>query len=224
MALLNGLYINVVDENMEDDVEVTSHPVEQGADIADHVNVRGDSLSLSGNIVNTESMAAHEILNQIQSWKKNKTLVRYEGRNWGENYIIASCATSHPNTVKGGCTFTMKLTRIRIARNSYVADESAEPETVAASIKVGETVMFKGGGVYASSDAENKAATRGRSTCEITVISRKDWSKHQIHLVSTDGGMVYGWVDEADIEGVKADNTETKKQTDAGLQQIAKGA
>ena len=30
MALLNGLYINVVDESIEDDVEVTSHPVEQG--------------------------------------------------------------------------------------------------------------------------------------------------------------------------------------------------
>lgn len=229
MALLNGIYVNVVDERMEDDVEVTSHPVEQGADIADHVNIRSDTLSLSGNIVSTDTLSAAEILDQIQSWKRSKTPVRYEGRNYGDMFWIIGCPTAHPNTVKGGCTFDMTLKRLRIAQNAYVADENTQPETVTAqpsvgNLEVGQTVVFTGGDVFVSSDAQTKAATRGRSTCEVTLLSRADWSVHPIHLVSTDGGMVYGWVDEGNIAGVQSDNTETKPQTDAGLQQISKGA
>ncbi len=229
MALLNGIYVNVVDEHMEDDVEVTSHPVEQGADISDHVNIRSDTLSLSGNIVSTDTLSAAEILDQIQSWKRSKTLVRYEGRNFGDGFLIISCTTSHPNTVKGGCKFDMTLKRPRIAHSMYVADENTQPETVTVqpsvgNLEVGQTVVFTGGDVFVSSDAQTKAATRGRSTCEVTLLSRADWSVHPIHLVSTDGGMVYGWVDEGNIAGVQSDNTETKPQTDAGLQQIAKGA
>ena len=225
---MNGVYIHVVDENVQDEIEVSSHPVEKGADISDHIQVKGFTLSLSGKIVGTGTMAGHEVLSQIKQWERQKTLLRYEGRNLMDNVVIASFSTSHPNTVTGGCEFDMELRQLRIAQNAYVADEKTAPETVVqeptvATIQVGEIVVFKGGPVYVTSDAKQKAATRGKSTCKITKISKAGYSVHQIHLISTDGGKVYGWVDEANIQGVKSASTVTKTKTKAGTQQITKG-
>lgn len=233
MAYLNGLYIHVTDEDMDEDIEVSEHPVEQGADVADHVNIKGARISLSGKIVKADGLEGHEILTKIKAWRDTKTLLRYDGRNYGNNLLITKFTTGHPKNVKGGCTFSMELRNLPIAKNAYVADEQQQPETVTeqptkeaiaeGKIAVGEIVVFKGGSVYASSDAKNKTSTRNRSTCKITIIAKNSWSIHKLHLVSTDGGKVYGWVDESNIEGVKAENTETKKQTDAGRQQISKG-
>ena len=221
MALLNGMYIHVTDEDVDWDIEVTEHAVEQGADIADHINMKSFKISLSGKIVSTDTLKGSDVLGQIHIWKKNKTLLRYDGRNFAGDVVISAFSSSHPNTIMGGCEFSMELKELRIAKNAYVADENQQAEAVVVpNISVGEIVVFKGGGVYVSSDAKNKAATRNRSTCKITKISRKSWSIHQIHLISTDGGKVYGWVDESDIEGVSAENTETKRQTQAGRQQI----
>lgn len=228
MAYLSGVYIHVTDEEMQDNIEVTAHPVEKGADISDHIQIKAFSLNLSGKIVSTETMEGYEVLSQIKKWEQQKTLLRYEGRNVVDNVVIASFTSSHPNTITGGCEFSMELRQLRIAKNSYVADQKKEPETVTvkptvANIKVGEVVMFKGGDVFVSSDAKKKAATRGKSTCKITKISKASYSVHKIHLISTDGGKVYGWVDEKNIEGVKSASTVTKTQTKAGTQQITKG-
>lgn len=221
MALLNGIYIHVTDEQISSDIELTSHPVEQGADITDHVNIRGYTLSLSGKIVEANEMSGANILGKIHAWKNSKTLLRYDGRNICNNLIITKFTTAHPNTVWGGCEFDMELKELRIAKNSYVASEQTQSSAVTnTSINVGDIVVFKGGGVYVSSDALNRTATRGRSTCKVTLISRKNWSIHQIHLISTDGGKVYGWVNEDDIESFTGDTTETKLQTDAGTQII----
>jgi hypothetical protein len=228
VAYLNGVYLHITDESIKDTLEVSEHPVEKGADVTSHIQYKGFTMSLSGKIVCTDVMEGHEILSQIKQWEQSKTLLRYEGRNVVDSVVITSFSSSHPNTIMGGCEFDMELKQLRIAQNAYVADEKKEPETVvqqptAATIKVGEIVVFKGGAVYVSSDAKQKAATRGRSTCKITKISRANWSVHQIHLISTDGGKVYGWVDESNIEGVKAESTVTKTETKAGTQQIQTG-
>lgn len=225
---MNGVYIHVVDENVQDEIEVSSHPVEKGADISDHIQVKGFTLSLSGKIVGTGTMAGHEVLSQIKQWERQKTLLRYEGRNIMDNVVIASFSTAHPNTVTGGCEFDMELRQLRIAKNPYVANEKTAPETVvqepaATTSKVGDLVVFAGGPVYVSSDAKQKAATRGRSTCEVTQISTAGYAIHPFHLISTDGGKVYGWVDEANIQGVKSASTVTKASTKAGTQQITTG-
>lgn len=228
MAYLNGVYIHVIDEEVKHDVDVTDHAVEKGANITEHIQIKGFTISLSGKIVGTGSLAGHEVLSQIKNWKDSKTLLRYEGRNIEDNLVITSLSTTHPNTVSGGCEFNMELKQLRIAQNAYVADEKKEPVAVtvqptAATIKVGQIVVFKGGDVYVSSDAKKKAATRGRSTCKITKISKAGYSIHQVHLISTDGGKVYGWVDEKNIESVKSASTVTKTLTNAGTQQIVKG-
>lgn len=66
----------------------------------------------------------------------------------------------------------------------------------AVGVKVGDTVQFTGGAVYASASAATAAHTRPASRCRVTQAYN---GKHPYHLISEDGKSVYGWVDAANI-------------------------
>lgn len=223
MAILNGLYIHVVSESAEREVQATSHPVESGIPTTDTVKAKALSISLSGKIVDYDGMKASQVLAKIKSWQESGLLIMYQGRNVASSMQIRSFETEHPNTNNGGADFSMTLEQVRIAKSAYVPKKTstgAAKKNV--TITVGAKVVFKGGGVYVSSDAKKAAATRGRSTCKVTKISTHSWSVHPYHLISTDGGKVYGWVDKANIEGVET--TSTSGTTNAGTQQIKNGS
>lgn len=226
MAILNGLYIHVTSEEMSNEVDVTTHPVEKGIDITDTVRRKAIAMSLSGKIVDYGDMKAYQVLEKIHKLQKDGSLINYTGRNIATNMQIKSFDTSHPNTNHGGADFTMELKEVRIAKSSYSPkkqaaqeqkqEEKKNPDPV--SLTVGSTVVFNGGSVYVSSDATKPAATRSRSTCKITHVSNASWSTHKYHLESTDGKMVYGWVDLGNIEG--AETSSTSGTTNAGTQQV----
>lgn len=225
MALLNGMYIHVTDEQLSRDVETTSHPVESGIPLTDTVRAKPFVISLSGKIVDYGDMKASEVLSKLNALKDSGSLIEYRGRNVAANMQIQSLNTTHPNTNHGGADFDMELKEVRIAKSAYVPKKSStEKEKVAksnkAAIAVGSTVVFKGGKVYVSSDAKKAAATRSRSTCKVTIISNKSYSVHKYHLISKDGKGVYGWVDGSNIEGVPT--TSTSGKTNAGTQQVKK--
>ena len=227
MAIINGLYIHVVDESMTREVDTTSHPVENGIPLTDTVKPKAKSISLSGKIVNYDGMKATQVIAKIKAWQESGSLIRYVGRNVASNMQVRSFNTSHPNTNSGGADFSLDLVEVRIANSAYVPKKTSttEKETAAKknpTISVGSIVVFKGGPVYVSSDAKKAAATRSRSTCRVTLISTKSWSVHQYHLISTDGKMVYGWVDKSNIEGVAS--TSTSGTTNAGTQQAKNGS
>lgn len=218
MALINNIWVQVVDEDWDKEVESTSHPVEKGIAITDTIRNKPVALSLSGNIVNVGTKKATTIVDELEKLKKEGSLITFVGRRTGNNLQIQSFKTSHPNTIWGGCKFEMELKEVRIAKKAYVAPKTAK----SVKLEVGSIVVFKGGAVYVSSDATKAAATRSRSTCKITKISTHSWSIHQYHLISTDGGKVYGWVDKKNIEGTGNSGTVTKEKTSAGTQQTAK--
>lgn len=225
MAILNGLYIHVVDESLERGVEATSHPVEDGVPTSDTVKSKALQIELSGKIVDYPGMKAAQVLGQIKAWMASGSLVSYQGRSVVSSMQIRSFQSDHPYTNHGGADFSMTLVEVRIAKSAYVPKKESEKEKEQAAkkeveIKVGYTVIFKGGSVYVASDSTKPSATRGRSTCKCTKISKESWSVHQYHLQSTDGGKVYGWVDRSDIEGVVS--TSTSGKTNAGTQQTKK--
>jgi len=226
LAILNGMYIHVVNESMEREVVSTSHPVEEGVPTTDTVKPKALSLSLRGKIVDYGNTKASKVLSQLQTWHSSGTLLEYRGRNIASSMQIRSLETDHPNTNNGGADFTMTLQQVRIAKSAYVpkkastAKQEAAARSDTSSIRVGDKVVFKGGSVYVASDSKKAAATRGRSTCKVTIISTAHYSVHQYHLISTDGGKVYGWVDGANIERVPA--TSTSGKSSAGTQQTKK--
>lgn len=222
MAILNGMYVHVVDESMEREVDSTSHPVENGIPTTDTVKPKALSISIDGKIVDYDNLKAEQIISKIRAWQESGSLILYQGRNVAANMQIRSFETSHPNTINGGADFSMILEQVRIAKSAYVPKKnSGASANNTLNLRVGAIVIFKGGPVYVSSDAKKAAATRGRSTCKITKISPHSYSVHDYHLISKDGGNVYGWVDKGNIDSCEA--TSTSGKTNAGTQQVKVG-
>ena len=89
---------------------------------------------------------------------------------------------------------------IQIASGVVIAEDVREPEPVPEVVKeitVGSTVHFKGGPVFKSSDAANAASNRGEATCKCTIVYS---GLHPFHLISSEGDLVYGWVNAEDCE------------------------
>lgn len=234
MAFIGGLFVFVEDEEITRDIESTTHPVETGIEISSTIRKKPIEISLKGKIVDYENTTASEILSKLDELRKKGSLVSYSGRNTAQNLQIQTFSTTHPYTNAGGADFDMTLKEVRIAKSSYTGTSSSggtSTQSTEPDLSVGSIVVFTGGSVYVSSDATKAAATRGRSTCKITIINTRSWAIHQYHLISTDGKMVYGWVDKSNIEGVTstgtstttASSTATAATTNGGVQQTTKG-
>lgn len=150
MAKLNGMYIFALSEDKSFGVDVTEHPVETGVDITDHVKRRAMTLSISGEIVGKN---ADSVVSKIKQMHHGGTLCSYSGRTTLSNCLITEFSTSHPNTIWGGCEFSMTLKEIRVASSSYNAttretsntgtqqtQESSDEEYVYHTVKKGDCV------------------------------------------------------------------------------------
>lgn len=127
MALINNLYIFVESEQLEHDVESSSHPVEKGAQLTDHIRRKPPALRISGKIVDYENQKASEILDKVKQMQIGGSLITYMGRNLLNNMQIQDFSTSHPYTNAGGCDFSMSLKQVKIAKPAYVAPTSTAP-------------------------------------------------------------------------------------------------
>lgn len=225
MSIINGLYLHVIDEDIAWEVEATSHPVEDGLPLTDTVRPCAVSISLRGRIADYGNTRAEQVVDRIRAWQQQGSIIKYSGRNTAADMQIRSFTATY--TASGGADYSMELVQVRIAKSPYAPQKTSVQRREEAakrniSVKVGAKVVFKGGPVYVSSDAKKAAATRGRSTCEVTRISTAPYSVHQYHLISTDGQRVYGWADRSNIEGMPS--TSTNGTTNAGTQQTTSGS
>lgn len=231
MATINNIYIWVEKEDISRPTKIPQHPVEKGLPITDNVRKEPKTLSINGKIVDTSNLKAKAIIDKIEALKNSGSLIKYNGLNVLGDYLISDFNTSEDNKTWGGANFDMELVEARIAKSAYDPSKQKAAETAkqvsSPTLTAGATVVFKGGSVYKSSDAKKAAATRGRSTCKIEIpnsksspIRKESWAIHPIHLVSTDGKKVYGWVDKANIEGTGSSGTSAT--TNGGTQQVTK--
>lgn len=70
MALINGVYIHVVDESVDRSMQMSEHSVETGVDVTDHVKPEAVELSLSGYIVSYTNNISESNTEQktIKAW------------------------------------------------------------------------------------------------------------------------------------------------------------
>ena len=168
MLSINGMYIFVTGEDVGYGVSVTEHTVETGIAISDHVKRNAITLTLTGEIVGTN---ATTILNKLKQIHQTGVLCKYAGRTSLANCLITEFSTSHPNTIWGGCEFSMTLKEIRTASTSYTKPEQkattkktgtqqttkkSTTEYVYHTIKKGDTVW----GLVAASKAPYKNLSR----------------------------------------------------------------
>ena len=90
MATINNLYVFVEDESLEHDVESTSHPVEKGVDLTDHIQRKPIVITIKGKIVDHNGAKASDILNKIKQLQLSGSLIYYLGRNSANNMQIQS--------------------------------------------------------------------------------------------------------------------------------------
>ena len=121
MALLNDYYIFVKDEDVRRGVSISEHPVESGLKITDNVKRNPKVISITGEIVGKN---AKKTLEKIEALHFNGKYVKYIGNNILSNALISSFDTSHPNTIYGGCAFTMEITEVRIAKTPLVVKKT----------------------------------------------------------------------------------------------------
>ena len=215
MALINNIYVLVTSENIDHNAEIPSHPTESGLPISDFVRKQPINLSISGQIVyvpNGKVKNASDIISKLKTYQKNGNLITYVGE-CGKitQLLIESFNVEHNNKISGGANFDMTLKQIRVANKAYIGEKkSVNPVTETIPLSVGNEVQFTGGSVYVSSDAVSPASERTKSVCKLTKISQLHNRKHIYHLISTDGGGVYGWVDASCVKSLT-------KTTNAGV-------
>ena len=172
MALIDDLYVFVQDEEVKRGINTVTHPVEKGIDITDHVRREPVTIAISGEIVGEN---AADIISQLTKAHHTGVLVSYVGRNTIKNAQIVSFDTGHPNTIWGGCSFTMDIKEVRIAKSAYVEqnvttntkattsagtqqkqDNSVSGKKVYHTVKSGETAYYLGEKMYKSKGSSVK--------------------------------------------------------------------
>lgn len=160
MALINNIYVFVESEQITDLVETTDHAVEEGADLTDHVNYKGFTISITGQIVGKNYDST---LSSLQKLQKAGTLIKYVGTETFSDMMITSFDREKTNTVYGGCKFNMELKKARIAKSPYKKNaggktdggtkqksKSSTSTYVYHTVKKGDTVWALVNGPYKS--------------------------------------------------------------------------
>ena len=136
MALINEHYVFVIDEDVKRGVSISEHPVESGLNITDNVKREPMVISISGEIVGQN---AANVMAKIEALHHKGSYVKYVGRNIMSKAIITSFDTSHPNTIYGGCAFTMEIKEIRIAKSPLVVKKATVQKQVTTTTPTSST-------------------------------------------------------------------------------------
>lgn len=106
----------VISEEPEYSVQVSSHNVEKGGSITDHIQKNTASLYLEGLLIGPQ--AANYKQRLVKAMNDGK-LLQYTGRNMMLNCVITSLRTAHNNSIANGMTFTMSLKQVNIVKPAY---------------------------------------------------------------------------------------------------------
>lgn len=110
---------------------VTSNPVENGADINDHVNNAAGSLTISGTIIGGDGA-----VNALKAMRDSRDILTYTGVTRMRNLVFTSLKFDRSYKNKGGATFSATLKQINTTTSEYV---SMDGEASMASQDEGKT-------------------------------------------------------------------------------------
>ncbi|USK61343.1 LysM peptidoglycan-binding domain-containing protein [Peribacillus asahii] len=116
MAKLGNVYLQVTSENINDSVEATSYPVEEGVPFSDHIREQPKGVSLDGYVLGRDSK---QRLQQLRHSMKKGEILSYTGRSILKNVIILSIDDNRTNEASNGSAVSIKLQFIRIVNTSW---------------------------------------------------------------------------------------------------------
>lgn len=158
MAYINNVWVFTATEDVTRGVEVSTHPVESGLDITDNIKRSPVTISLTGEIVGENAAA---ILSSLTALHQQGKYIKYSGRNILNNAIIEKFDTGHPNTIYGGCSFSMDIKEIRVAKPAYI-----EPKKKDGIIKnLAQKLKTKAGTLQIQTNTSQKTYTVKKGDC-----------------------------------------------------------
>lgn len=114
----------VEDENPKDSATVTDKPVESGQDVSDHAKLNPSIINIRGQM--TEDAA--EKLQVLKKYLRERTLLKYVGRNAYDNVVIEDLDRVHGVKNRQGFQFNIRLKQVRIATAKEVEINIASPK------------------------------------------------------------------------------------------------
>lgn len=118
MAKIGDIEFNVISESRDYSADVTTHPVESGADITDHVSMRLASYNITGRVGDNENPSS--VHARIRSMQRRRELLKYRGRAWMDDCIIEGFNSNVDEKSAKGFHFTMRLTQVKVSKPSTV--------------------------------------------------------------------------------------------------------
>lgn len=100
---------------------VTSNPVENGADINDHVNNAAGSLTISGTIIGGDGA-----VNALKAMRDSRDILTYTGATRMRNLVFTSLKFDRSYKNKGGATFSATLKQVNTTTSEYVPMDGEE--------------------------------------------------------------------------------------------------
>ena len=110
---------------------VTSNPVEDGADINDHVNNAAGQLTISGTIVGGDSA-----INALKAMRESRDIITYTGVTRMTNLVFTSLKFDRSYKNRSGASFSATLKQVRLVSSEFVPMDS---EVLMSSQDAGKT-------------------------------------------------------------------------------------
>ncbi len=103
---------------------VTSNPVEDGAEINDHVNNAAGTLNISGTIIGGDGA-----INALKAMRANRDLITYVGVTRMSNLVFTSLKFDRSHKNKNGAAFSAALKQVQTAASEFVPMDGTLPMT-----------------------------------------------------------------------------------------------
>ena len=103
---------------------VTSNPIENGAEINDHVNNASGTLNISGVII-----GGNGAINALKAMRASRDIITYIGVTRMSNLVFTSLKFDRSYKNKNGASFSATLKQIRTSSSEYVSMNGVESMT-----------------------------------------------------------------------------------------------
>lgn len=113
--LQNGL---VEKESESYSSTVTSNPIEDGAELNDHVNNASGTLSISGVIIGGNSA-----IDALKSMRDSRDIITYTGVTRMSNLVFTSLKFDRTSKNKDGASFSATLKQVQLTATEYIPSD-----------------------------------------------------------------------------------------------------
>lgn len=115
---------------------VTKNPIEQGAEINDHVNNASGTLNIAGTII-----GGNDAINALKAMRANRDLITYVGITRMNNLVFTSLEFDRSYKNNNGADFTATLQRVQIVAPEAVPSDADLPMTSQDAGKSGNQML-----------------------------------------------------------------------------------